>query len=123
MPPSDSDEGSGSRPSSCPSCGTPVSPYTSSCRNCSTSLEDADALQEGAVSGTPVEDIDIGDHGCPKCNGQEAEIDDIATTGTGLSKLFNIQTRRFKVVTCTNCGYSELYRGQDAEVMIDLFIG
>jgi len=50
--------------------------------------------------------------GCPKCGCSEVEFDDIATTGTGFSKLFDIQNRRFTVISCTDCGYSELYRGQ-----------
>lgn len=61
--------------------------------------------------------------GCPKCGGTETEIDEIATSGTGLSKFFDVQNRQFKVVTCANCGYSELYRGQSTGNMVDLFLG
>ncbi|NUC74518.1 nucleic acid-binding protein [Haloterrigena sp. SYSU A558-1] len=63
------------------------------------------------------------DRGCPKCDHTETEIDEIATSGTGLSKLFDIQNRQFMVVSCTNCGYSELYRGQSSGNMVDLFLG
>lgn len=63
------------------------------------------------------------DDGCPKCGHTETEIDEIATSGTGLSKMFDIQNRSFKVVTCANCGYSELYRGQSTGNMVDLFLG
>lgn len=61
--------------------------------------------------------------GCPKCGEQETEIDAIATSGTGLSKFFDVQNRQFDVVTCVNCGYSELYRGQSRGNMVDLFLG
>ena len=64
-----------------------------------------------------------GDHGCPKCGHTETELDEISTTGSGLSKLFDIQNRRFTVVSCTQCGYSELYRGQSTGNMVDLFLG
>lgn len=64
-----------------------------------------------------------GDDGCPKCGHTETEIDEIATSGTGLSKMFDIQNRQFQVVSCTNCGYSELYRGQSSGNMVDLFLG
>ncbi|WP_394337641.1 zinc ribbon domain-containing protein [Haloarcula quadrata] len=37
-----------------------------------------------------------------------------ATTGGGLSKMFDIQTNSFKLVSCRNCGYSELYRDTTA---------
>jgi len=52
-----------------------------------------------------------------------AEIDEIATSGTGLSKLFDVQNRSFQVVSCANCGYSELYKGQSSGTMVDLFLG
>lgn len=66
---------------------------------------------------------DHGDEGCPKCGHTETEVDAIATSGTGLSKFFDVQNRRFQVVSCTNCGYSELYRGTSSGDMIDLFLG
>ncbi|WP_281195265.1 zinc ribbon domain-containing protein [Halorubrum sp. F4] len=64
-----------------------------------------------------------GDAGCPKCGGEETETDEIATSGTGLTKLFDVQNRRFVVVSCANCGYSELYKGQSTGDAIDFFIG
>ena len=63
------------------------------------------------------------ERGCPKCGNAETEIDEISTTGGGLSKMLDIQNRRFHVVSCTNCGYSELYKGQSSGDMIDLFLG
>ncbi|PHQ39178.1 hypothetical protein DJ69_07485 [Halorubrum persicum] len=62
-------------------------------------------------------------HGCPKCGGEEAETDEIATSGTGLTKLFDVQNRRFTVVSCADCGYSELYKGRSSGDAIDFFIG
>lgn len=106
----------------CASCGARAPTSWSFCRGCDASLVDARSPDEGPPD-LPEEPAPTLDDGCPKCNCEEAEIDSIATTGTGLSKLFNIQTRQYKVVTCTNCGYSELYRGQDAGVMLDLFVG
>jgi predicted nucleic-acid-binding Zn-ribbon protein len=61
--------------------------------------------------------------GCPKCGHDETSVDDVATTGMGLTRLFDVQNRRFKAVTCTNCGYTEFYRGHDADVVVDLFLG
>lgn len=61
--------------------------------------------------------------GCPKCGHTGTEVDDIATSGTGLSKMFDIQNRTFTVVSCTNCGYSELYRGDSGGNLADLFLG
>ncbi len=107
----------------CANCGSKAPTSWSFCRSCESSLDDArPATTE--VSDLQSDDFDgIDETGCPKCGHEEAEIDDIATTGVGLSRLFDIQTRRFRVVTCTNCGYSELYRGQDGDIIVDLFLG
>jgi predicted nucleic-acid-binding Zn-ribbon protein len=72
---------------------------------------------------SPPSDRPGDESGCPKCGHTGTEIDDIATSGTGLSKMFDIQNRTFTVVTCTNCGYSELYRGQSSGDLVDLFLG
>lgn len=63
------------------------------------------------------------DEGCPKCGGTETETDEIATSGTGLTKMFDVQNRRFVVVSCADCGYSELYKGQSSGNAIDFFLG
>ncbi|QKY15784.1 zinc ribbon domain-containing protein [Halorubrum sp. CBA1229] len=61
--------------------------------------------------------------GCPKCGSEETETDEIATSGTGLTKMFDVQNRAFVVVSCANCGYSELYKGQSKGNAIDFFVG
>jgi len=48
---------------------------------------------------------------CPKCGGRKADIDEIRTTGAGFTKYFNIQNRKFTTVSCSNCGFTEFYRG------------
>lgn len=65
------------------------------------------------------------DRGCPKCGRTETDVGSISTTGGGLSKMFDIQTNRFKVVSCTHCGYSELYRDTTAgsSDIVDIFLG
>ena len=47
---------------------------------------------------------------CPKCGNRHYEVDQIQTTGGNFSKIFDVQNKKFTVVTCTQCGYSELYR-------------
>ncbi|WP_158057750.1 zinc ribbon domain-containing protein [Halorussus halophilus] len=63
--------------------------------------------------------------GCEKCGHQSASTDEISTTGSGLSKMFDIQTKKFTVVSCDNCGYSELYRdvGNRGSDVVDVFFG
>jgi len=65
------------------------------------------------------------DRGCPKCDHTETEVGTISTTGGGLSKMFDIQTNSFKVVSCTNCGYSELYQDttSGSSDIVDVFLG
>jgi len=65
------------------------------------------------------------ERGCPKCGTTETDVGEIATTGNGLSKFFDIQTNKFQVVSCTNCGYSELYRdtGSRGNDIVDVFLG
>ncbi|MFB6124583.1 MAG: zinc ribbon domain-containing protein [Halanaeroarchaeum sp.] len=63
--------------------------------------------------------------GCPKCGHDDAEVGSISTTGSGLSKMFDIQTNNFQTVTCTNCGYTELYAdvGSTGSDLLDIFFG
>jgi predicted nucleic-acid-binding Zn-ribbon protein len=65
------------------------------------------------------------ERGCPKCGHEETDVGTISTTGGGLSKMFDIQTNSFKVVSCTNCGYSELYRDHTSgsSDIVDVFLG
>jgi predicted nucleic-acid-binding Zn-ribbon protein len=49
---------------------------------------------------------------CPKCGCTTYESDQFQATGGDFSKLFNVQNKKFITVSCTNCGYTELYRAQ-----------
>lgn len=63
--------------------------------------------------------------GCIKCGSFDAAQKDVAMTGTGLSKMFDIQHNQFIVVYCRKCGYSEFYnRASSAgSNILDLFFG
>lgn len=60
---------------------------------------------------------------CPKCQCHEYDTDTIATTGSGWSKIFDMQNRKFTAVTCVNCTYTEFYRGKTSTLgnVFDLF--
>ena len=47
---------------------------------------------------------------CPKCANQEFETDQMAAAGGFFSKIFDVQNKKFMVISCTQCGYSELYK-------------
>jgi uncharacterized protein len=67
---------------------------------------------------------------CVKCQGTMCQTKEVAMTGTGLSKMFDIQHNHFLFVSCSNCGYVEVYnsrilsgksRGQLGTIMDILF--
>jgi predicted nucleic-acid-binding Zn-ribbon protein len=107
----------------CRSCGSKAASSWSYCRSCQSSLDDARPPRDGLERIGADETLDMDDAGCPKCGHETAEVDEIATTGAGLTKLFDVQNRRFKAVSCANCGYTEFYRGPDGDVVVDLFLG
>lgn len=46
---------------------------------------------------------------CAKCGSQGGRVEQLAMTGAGLSRLFEIQHHRYAFVSCHNCGYTEVY--------------
>ncbi|MGN1401571.1 MAG: zinc ribbon domain-containing protein [Bacillus sp. (in: firmicutes)] len=64
-------------------------------------------------------------NGCIKCGSKDASQKEVATTGTGMSKLFDIQHNHFIVVSCNQCGYSEFYnkKSSTGSNLLDLFFG
>jgi len=46
---------------------------------------------------------------CPRCQNVGAHVERLAMSGTGLSRLLEIQAHRYAFVSCTNCGYTEVY--------------
>ena len=62
---------------------------------------------------------------CPKCENNGYEVDEFCATGSGISKLFDVQNRRFTTITCTKCKYTEIYKGttSDLENIFDFLIG
>lgn len=46
---------------------------------------------------------------CTKCHNTGASVKSLAITGTGASKIFNIQHNRYIFASCNNCGYTEIF--------------
>jgi len=46
---------------------------------------------------------------CSKCSHDECDINELAMTGAGLSKLLNIQYQHYLFVSCMQCGFVEIY--------------
>ena len=60
---------------------------------------------------------------CPKCAYTKYETGEIRTTGGFLSKVFDIQSKRFTTVICTQCRYTEMYQASSSMLgnIFDLF--
>ncbi len=60
---------------------------------------------------------------CPKCRNTEYDVGEFRATGGFLSKIFDIQSKRFTTVTCTNCHYTEIYKASSSMLgnIFDLF--
>jgi len=49
---------------------------------------------------------------CPKCGNHHYESDQFQATGGNFAKIFDVQNKKFITISCTNCGYTELYRAE-----------
>lgn len=57
---------------------------------------------------------------CPKCGGTEFESSEMRATGGFLTKIFDIQTKRFTTISCARCRYTELYK-TDSSTLGNIF--
>ncbi|MBP7507242.1 MAG: zinc ribbon domain-containing protein [Prolixibacteraceae bacterium] len=62
---------------------------------------------------------------CVKCGSTDYLVEEIRTTGGALAKFFDVQNKKFTVVSCTRCGYSELYRRTTSTIgnVVDFLAG
>lgn len=57
---------------------------------------------------------------CPKCGHESFTSSEMRATGGLLSKLFDIQTKKFTTVICDHCRYTELYAA-DSSTLGNIF--
>jgi predicted nucleic-acid-binding Zn-ribbon protein len=57
---------------------------------------------------------------CPRCEHTGAHVERLAMSGTGVSRLFEIQKYRYAFASCTNCGYTEVFNLRVLEGKDDL---
>ncbi|MBN2063422.1 MAG: zinc ribbon domain-containing protein [Sedimentisphaerales bacterium] len=62
---------------------------------------------------------------CIKCGNTNYEVGKFAATGGGLSKIFDIQNKKFSTVTCTQCKYTEIYQAETSMLgnIFDFIVG
>lgn len=53
---------------------------------------------------------------CPKCKNTQCEVDEFRATGGFLTKIFDVQSKRFTTVTCTQCHSTEIYRTKSSMI-------
>ena len=61
---------------------------------------------------------------CAKCTGTQFKTGQLRTTGSGLSRFLNLQNQKFSALSCSTCGYTEIYRldgGGVAGNILDIF--
>lgn len=60
---------------------------------------------------------------CPKCSNKEFETGLLTGTGGAFTKFFNIQNQKFTTITCTQCSYTEMYKGETSTIgnILDFF--
>ncbi|MCP4540969.1 MAG: hypothetical protein GY832_27860 [Chloroflexi bacterium] len=46
---------------------------------------------------------------CARCKHEGAHVERLAMSGTGISRLLEIQAYRYAFVSCNHCGYTEVY--------------
>jgi predicted nucleic-acid-binding Zn-ribbon protein len=52
---------------------------------------------------------------CSKCKNHGARTKRISAAGTGISKILDIQHNQFVLVSCLNCGFTEVYNPEILE--------
>lgn len=72
------------------------------------------------VAQEKVEDLLAQEFVCARCGNQGANTERLAMSGTGLSRLFEVQLYRYAFVSCTNCGYTEVFNLRTLEGKDDL---
>ena len=58
---------------------------------------------------------------CIKCENKTYEQGKISTTGSGLSKFLNMQSNNFSTISCTECGYTEIFKVKRSGVLSNIF--
>ena len=61
---------------------------------------------------------------CSKCRNSQYETEEIRTTGK-YSRFFDMQNKKFTAVSCTQCGYTEIFKGDSSGLgnFLDLLAG
>ncbi|MBN1873109.1 MAG: hypothetical protein JXA33_02690 [Anaerolineae bacterium] len=67
-----------------------------------------------------VDDLLASEFVCARCKNHGGHVERLAMSGTGISRLFEVQPYRYAFVSCHNCGYTEIYNLRTLEGKDDL---
>ncbi len=62
---------------------------------------------------------------CAKCGNTSFENDQFQATGGNFAKMFDIQNKKFITISCTSCGFTELYKAKTSKGsnVLDFLVG
>lgn len=62
---------------------------------------------------------------CEKCGNTHYSSDQFQATGGQFAKMFDVQNKKFTTISCTRCGFTELYQeqGSDGWDILDFLMG
>ena len=62
---------------------------------------------------------------CPKCGCNSFTNDQFQATGGTFAKLLDVQNKKFITISCSQCGYTELYKAQTSagSNILDFLLG
>ncbi len=62
---------------------------------------------------------------CAKCENTQFESDEFRATGGNFAKFFDVQNKKFTTISCTQCGYTEIYKGNTSKAgnVLDFLVG
>ncbi len=104
----------------CPFCQNEIESHSQICPYCKHELPERsdegdydsevdNVRQSEAFNEMSVVEIISSKFKCSKCKCEECNVKEVAMSGTGLSKLFDIEHNHFLFVSCMNCGFVEIY--------------
>lgn len=111
----------------CPYCQSEIEVSKGRCPVCKSRLYEVteedfqdSAPGAGEASGGEYEDLSLEEaiqsrYRCAKCGGEDCIVKRVAVTGTGLSKIFDIQHNHYLFVSCEQCGSVDIY---DPDVLL-----
>jgi predicted nucleic-acid-binding Zn-ribbon protein len=67
-----------------------------------------------------VDDLLAQEFVCARCEHKGAHVERLSMSGVGISRLFEVQPYRYAFVSCTHCGYTEVYNLDTLEGKDDL---